>query len=282
MSKDIPRNSGKAPSVQFYFKDFMADMKEHDPEIVGAWILILCKIWHDNNRGEITKNISQLAKIMQTTEIKTKEFLNYFSVEKIADVTECNGQVTIINRRSKRDHKLKEQNRLRQERYREKSGKYGDSNAVVTTKKHHPSISTSISTSSSINKNNTKRKSEGVLELELNKTKIAEFELGLHAFLPARTIGEKKTYRRLFEHVANQIKAGKLDFTVFDQILELAKKANVEADNPRAWWMYQCKKLTGFEGQSEPKRTKNFDQKKQEALKKLQEVKKCRQNNLTK
>jgi hypothetical protein len=137
----------------------------------------------------------------------------------------------------------------------------GDAYSGVTPE-YSGSIPISSSSSSiSLIKNN-KKNSERPLDLELMKTKIAGFELALHEILPARNKGERKTYRRIFDHVAGQIKSGQLDFTVFDQILEFAKKANIEADNPRAWWVSQCKVLTGFRGQSEVLKKLSFDQEK--------------------
>lgn len=139
----MKKNSGKAPSVQLYYKDLLADMVGHDPEIVGAWMLTLIKIWHEKNHGQITKTIDELAKIMQTTTDKARYFVSYFSQKNIADVTEHNGEITIVNRRTKRDAKLREQNNLRQKRYK---GKIAN-NAEVTAEKHRASSSSSSSSS---------------------------------------------------------------------------------------------------------------------------------------
>lgn len=132
--------------------------------------------------------------------------------------------------------------------------------------------SPSPSSSISLIKNN-KKNSDKPLDLELVKTKIAGFELSLHDILPARNKGERKTYRRLFDHVAGQIRAGQLDFSVFDQVLEFARKSNIEADNPRAWWISKCKALTGFRGQSEALKKLSFDQEKGRQLVKLRAAK---------
>jgi uncharacterized protein YdaU (DUF1376 family) len=138
---EVKKNTGKAPSIQFYYKDFLADMQEHSPEIVGAWMLILIKIWHEKMDGEITKTIEQFAKIMHTSVEKANEFIDYFSCENIADVTRSHNKITVVNRRTKRDAKLLEQNRLRQQRHRGNA----KSNADVTPKKVNPSSSSSTS-----------------------------------------------------------------------------------------------------------------------------------------
>ena len=147
------KNTGKAPSVQFYYKDFLADMSEHPPEIVGAWMLVLIKIWHAKSNGEITRSVTQLSLIMHVTENKALEYLRYFDEEGIGDVsgvTDGNGYITVVNRRAKRDANLLEQNRLRQQAFRgkhESNGKNGESNGDVTGEKRNPSSSSSSSAS---------------------------------------------------------------------------------------------------------------------------------------
>lgn len=142
----MKKNAGKAPSIQFYYKDFLADMSEHEPEIVGAWLLVLIKIWHTKKDGAITKTLPQYAKIMNTDQVNAKRILSYFDAEYIADVTICNDKITVVNRRTKRDAKLLEQNRLRQQRFRNEHR----SNADVAPPKANPSSSSSSSSSYSI------------------------------------------------------------------------------------------------------------------------------------
>ena len=141
------KNAGKAPSIQFYFKDFVADMREHEMEIVGAWMLILCQIWHENTNGKITKNINQLARIMQTTVPQAQNIIEYIETENIANVTKHNGDITIINRRYERECKLRKNNRLRQEKHRNKNDD-DDNNANITL----PSSSSSSSSLKNIYK----------------------------------------------------------------------------------------------------------------------------------
>jgi len=151
-NKRPAKNAGKAPTVQFYFKDFMAKMAEHPPKIVGAWMLLLCKIWHERDGGSITKTLSQYALIMHTDEENAERYLNYFAAEDIATVTPHNGQITVVNRRTERDAKLLQQNRLRQKKYRG-SIRNAENNADVTRQNPNPSSSTSSSTSSSSSNN---------------------------------------------------------------------------------------------------------------------------------
>lgn len=149
-----PRNAGKAPSVQFYYKDFLAKMQAHPPEIVGAWTLVLVNIWHAKSNGHVTHTLSQWSRVMNTTEQTGRKYLDYFQAEGIGDVSEHDGKITVVSRRVQRDSKLLEQNRLRQETFRGKGGSNGDVtekqrdiNAVVIAKKGNPSSSTSSSSS---------------------------------------------------------------------------------------------------------------------------------------
>ncbi len=135
------KNTGKAPSVQFYYKDFLADMSEHPPEIIGAWMLVLIQIWHAKSNGAVTHDITQWARVMNTTVGQAREYVTYFNTESLGDVTEANGQITITNRRAKRDANLLEQNRLRQQAYRVKH----ESNGNVAPQGGNPSSSSSTS-----------------------------------------------------------------------------------------------------------------------------------------
>lgn len=147
----IPKNAGKSPAVMFYYKDFLIDMQGHPPEIIGAWILILIHIWHTRKNGQLVRNIDEIAKIVQCDEAGTRNILNYLDEKNIADVTECNGEITITNRRMQRECKLLEQNRIRQQKMRDSMR----NNENVTDVEPPPSFSFSISTSVNDNINNT-------------------------------------------------------------------------------------------------------------------------------
>lgn len=147
MDEKIPKNSGKAPSIQLYYKDLYSDIVEHPNDMVGAWIKILCKIWHENRNGKVTLNITQLSRIIGENEAKTQQVIKYLEINGIADIKHeepCNvtdnASVTITNRRAERDSKLREQNKLRQERFRRKHA----NNAPVTPMLHRSSSSTSV------------------------------------------------------------------------------------------------------------------------------------------
>jgi hypothetical protein len=153
MAKKQPKNAGKAPSVQFYFKDYYADMLEHPDWVNGLWILLLCKIWHERNAGEITRTYPQFAKMLGVEELKVVDFFKYLALQNIADVTQSNANVTVVNRRAARDHKARNKSNLRVRKFREKQ----KCNANETPKKHHASTSTSTSVTTTINSSSIKQ-----------------------------------------------------------------------------------------------------------------------------
>jgi len=135
---------GKAPAFQFYPMDWARDMEEYPLEIEGAWIRICCKLWWSESKGELTKTLEQWGRILRVDSDTARSIIDTIKVEDIGDVTERNKKITIRNRRMYRDYIDKENNRLRQQKYREKH----QDNTKVTS----PS-SSSISSSSSSSKN---------------------------------------------------------------------------------------------------------------------------------
>jgi len=262
----VKKNSGKAPSIQFYYKDFLADMQEHNPEIVGAWMLVLIKIWHENDGGKITKTLEQFAKIMQTDTARAIEFIEYFSAENIADVTRENGKITVINRRSKRDIKLREQNKLRQKTFRDKRNSNGD----VTAEKVNPSISTSTSTSTSESNNNNPNiennggesrdlqdgigfenfSYEDVLELDLKIKKAAEKCMLELEKIFRFTGNEPVTFARIIKWICEQCSypgGRKIGLEIFTDIPKWAAEARKSAAiNKKGLLVEKIKRETGY------------------------------------
>ena len=157
---------GKCPAFQFYPSDWMRDLDEHPLEIEGAWIRICCKLWWADERGKMTKTLDQWARILRVSQEDTLRLLDYIQKEKIGDVLPlgfCNNltppnknltdNITVISRRMFREHKNRENNNLRQQRYYEKHKPNADNNKTFTV----PSSSTS-SSSSKDSTTNTKRK----------------------------------------------------------------------------------------------------------------------------
>lgn len=134
----IKRNTGKAPAFQFYPNDWGRALEEHPLEIEGAWIRIVCKLWYAENKGTLTKTLEQWSRILRESLEKTFQLLQYIQKENIGNVSfsdnvtfsnvECNGNVTVSCRRMVKDAKLREQNRMRQKRFR---GKKEDNEEVT-------------------------------------------------------------------------------------------------------------------------------------------------------
>lgn len=98
---------GKTPAFQFYPNDWNRDMEEHPLEIQGAWIVLLCKLWWSETRGEATKSLSEWARILREKTKKTEKILNFLKEKHIANIEFLDNQnITIISRRMVKDFKI--------------------------------------------------------------------------------------------------------------------------------------------------------------------------------
>lgn len=78
---------GKNPADQFYWQDFYRDLHEHPLEIVGAWILILCKLWYEPERGQGTKTLEAWSKIFSAKSKKNAlKILKYLKDSNISTI----------------------------------------------------------------------------------------------------------------------------------------------------------------------------------------------------
>jgi len=172
----MKKNAGKAPAVMFYFKDFFADMAEIPNEIVGAWIKILCKIWHEKTGGKTTKTIEQWSRLLGESKDDALRILDEIQRYEIGDVTQSNAEITVLNRRTARDCKLLELNAKRQQDYRDRQKKKDKNNGNVTQPNVNPSYSVSYSVS-----NNTIQ--DSVILPETNNKKFTLNEVLTEAVL---------------------------------------------------------------------------------------------------
>lgn len=108
----------------------------------GVWFEMLCCMWDAPQRGKIEGTHEQLARLLGCSTLELTSAISEINVTKIGDVTECNGIVTVINRRMYREQKEKESGALRVKRHREKNQCNGESNEDVTL---HSSSSSSSS-----------------------------------------------------------------------------------------------------------------------------------------
>lgn len=146
---------GKAPAFQFYPGDWMQDTRVLSLAAKGAWIDLLCAMWRSQTRGKLSLPWVGYARLIGASVEQTKAAIGELIDMQICDYdtdgnADCNGNVTLINRRMLREERERELTRCRVERHRNADVKRdcnGISNAKVT-----PPSSTSSSTSTSKHK----------------------------------------------------------------------------------------------------------------------------------
>ncbi len=136
----------KAPAFQFYVKDWLSDpeLQSCSSSTRGIWINALCYMWESVTRGQISGSIEELSKLLRASNGDFATFLEDLRRHKFADVTNCNSEITIINRRMFREQKQRENTRLRVSKFRSNAS----SNVKITVS------SPSSSPSPIINKSN--------------------------------------------------------------------------------------------------------------------------------
>jgi hypothetical protein len=88
------------------------------PASRGIWIDLICHM-HDRDRcGELSGTPSDLAKLCRCTPAQLRSALEEYSRSNCADVTACNGNVTIVNRRMKREFQHRNAGYERVKRFR--------------------------------------------------------------------------------------------------------------------------------------------------------------------
>jgi len=129
----------KAPAFQFYIRDWLSDpqLKMASFSTKGIWIDILCYMWESPNRGILKGTIPQISRMVGANKEEFNLFLDEASQLLFCDVSVTdNKNVTLCNRRMYRDEKERKNNRLRQQKFRDKQ-------------KHNEEITPPSSTSSS-------------------------------------------------------------------------------------------------------------------------------------
>lgn len=132
----------KLPAFQFYTGDWMKDPQVSmcAPATRGIWIDLLCAMHDSGQSGEITGTVEQLARLCRCSPDEMTAAIDDLAVTFTADVTKCNGRVTLVCRRMKKEAKARVSSRLRVAEHRVKR----QCNGVVT-----PPSSSSSSISSS-------------------------------------------------------------------------------------------------------------------------------------
>lgn len=86
----------------------------------GFWFDILNYMHQNGRTGRLEATIPQLARLVSCTEQEAHSCLNEIKTSKTADVNDCDGVVTIVNRRMLREHIIREQTKERVDRHRGK------------------------------------------------------------------------------------------------------------------------------------------------------------------
>ena len=120
---------GKNPAFQFYVKDWLSDpqlrMCSHSTK--GIWIDLLCLMWEAPSRGELEGTEHQIRKMVGAENGDFQVFLQEASALRFCyAVTDHNKKITLRNRRMYREAKDQDNNRLRQQKYRDKHKSNGD------------------------------------------------------------------------------------------------------------------------------------------------------------
>ena len=137
----------KRPSLQFYPGDWLRDVELQSATAAtkGVWINVLCRMWDNRERGEITGDMDLLARLCMVSNYEFEGFCNEAEALQFCYMKRSgNGVVTLRNRRMYAEHNAKRNTRLRVAIHREKR----QGNAKVTP----PSSSSSSSSSSKASK----------------------------------------------------------------------------------------------------------------------------------
>uniref|UniRef100_A0A6H1ZHD1 DUF1376 domain-containing protein n=1 Tax=viral metagenome TaxID=1070528 RepID=A0A6H1ZHD1_9ZZZZ len=160
----------KNPAFLFYPNDWNRDMEEYPLEIQGAWIVLLCKLWWSETRGEATKSLSEWARILREKNKKTKEILEFFQKKNISNIIfldnqSSNQNITIISRRMVKDNRISE--------LRRQVGKLGGNPGLLKIKENSENL---VNQTNNQNNQSPVPVPITVTNKEINKEKYGEFE----------------------------------------------------------------------------------------------------------
>jgi hypothetical protein len=137
----------KLPAMLWYTGDWLKDpaVSVCSPATRGVWTDLLCAMHEADRSGLLRGTDDQLARLARCSTVELVQARTDLQATGAADVTERNGQVTIINRRMHREWLDRKANRDRQMRSRSKRGGGGDGEDVTEASRecHTPSSSSS-------------------------------------------------------------------------------------------------------------------------------------------
>jgi len=105
----------KLPSFKFYPGDWLKDpsLAFCSPATRGVWMDLLCSMHELDHCGVITGTRKQIAQLTRCPIEQLDNILTELSETKTADVTVSHENVTVVNRRMKKEYKEREFTRLR-------------------------------------------------------------------------------------------------------------------------------------------------------------------------
>lgn len=123
----------KMPWLKFFTGDWLKDpnVTMLSPAARGVWIDLLCAMHEAGRLGELCGTTDQLARIARCSTAELIQALTDIQTTAVADVTIRNNNVTVVNRRMKREYKKRVDSRLRVEKHRRNA----DCNAPETVQK---------------------------------------------------------------------------------------------------------------------------------------------------
>jgi len=111
---------GKNPAFQFYPGDWFRDPQLRMASLTARaiWIDMLCCMWWSKERGTVTGTVEELTRMAGALPEDFNTFLQEAKRCGFANVTERNGNITVVSRRMVVDEKARVSNRERQQRHR--------------------------------------------------------------------------------------------------------------------------------------------------------------------
>jgi len=170
-------------------------------------------MWESRERGKISGTPDELAKLLRATNGDFETFLKELERHNFADVTNCNNEVTLINRRMYREQKIRDNTRLRVSKFRSNA----KCNAPVTE----------LSSSSSSNKEIYKEKKDVFGEFKNVKLTDEEYQKLNTEF---GETGTKQRIENLSEYIASK---GKKYLSHYATILTWERKNNPKKETKR-------------------------------------------------
>lgn len=122
----------KPPAFQFYPRDHLGDTRALHPISRGLWWDCVCYMWFQDPRGIITGTIEQLERMLSSCNADVTFFIGEIKALNVANVTESNGIVTIVNRRMFREDEARRGANARVAKHRKNKGKKQQGNENET------------------------------------------------------------------------------------------------------------------------------------------------------